>query len=307
MWTCPTCDRTMRAITGMAAAEEVPNCGGSLEPNRFEVRHRGHRAPLLSGRNPNRCYYVHVNRAVFRPASGDLFGGDRAVVAWLRAEMERTDVPDGSSRVLEIGCGSGRLMQLISEYCGEIHGADTSGEKIGRAHFDLADVPRAHAPCNSEDDLSLFADDYFDFVYFCGAFQNILSRDVVFGYLKAARRVLRENGILTFQVNGVPRQADADTKKSDAKWVRGWITGGDLMELAQELNCQVLALEGTFTQHMWFTWRKRTPGWNMRAGAAVKCEPSIVEGKYWAPSERTSRRRRRIELSQAVKYSEPED
>ena len=38
-----------------------------------------------------------------------------------------------SMRVLEIGCGAGRITRAFAKLFGEVHAVDVSGEKIGRA------------------------------------------------------------------------------------------------------------------------------------------------------------------------------
>jgi 2-polyprenyl-3-methyl-5-hydroxy-6-metoxy-1,4-benzoquinol methylase len=44
-------------------------------------------------------------------------------------------------RVLEIGCGAGRLTRALSNIFGEVHGVDVSGEMIARARAALHDRP----------------------------------------------------------------------------------------------------------------------------------------------------------------------
>ena len=44
-------------------------------------------------------------------------------------------------KVLEIGCGTGRMTRALAEVFGEVYGVDISGEMIARGRKDLADLP----------------------------------------------------------------------------------------------------------------------------------------------------------------------
>jgi hypothetical protein len=90
-------------------------------------------------------------------------------------------------------------------------------------------------------------------------FQHIPSRDVVFSYLREARRVLKTGGLALLQFNGLAnRRSDIDT------WDGVRFSSTELLEFAGEHDFQVLALEGVGTQYMWTSWRKQPQGWQRR-------------------------------------------
>src|SRR5207245_1462514 len=89
----------------------------------------------------------------------------------------------------------------------EIHGVDVSDEMIRLAAEKLKDVPHAFPTRTDGAGLGLYSDAFFDFVYSYAVFQHIPSRDVVFSYLTEARRVLKPDGILRCQINGLPPTA----------------------------------------------------------------------------------------------------
>src|SRR5215211_9366863 len=72
-----------------------------------------------------------------------------------RESVEATVVPDlaliagghdpKALRVLEIGCGVGRMTRSLAELFGEVHGVDVSGEMVRRGRELLADVPNARS------------------------------------------------------------------------------------------------------------------------------------------------------------------
>ncbi|MBM3746777.1 MAG: class I SAM-dependent methyltransferase [Acidobacteria bacterium] len=162
-------------------------------------------------------------------------------------------------RALEIGCGLGRLMRPLAPRFTELHGVDVSDEMLRRATGNLRGVPNAHVHLTSGADLAMFSDGFFDLVYSYAVFQHIPSREVVFQYLREARRVMREGAILRFQVNGLP-----ETVGRYDTWSGVRIPADDIAAFARDHDFQLLALEGALTQYMWITFRKQPQGWRQR-------------------------------------------
>ncbi|MDW8130726.1 MAG: class I SAM-dependent methyltransferase [Bryobacterales bacterium] len=200
-------------------------------------------------------YYVAFGRR--GQDDEEFFASGRELAQTLAREFRR--LPPGNPRarrVLEIGCGLGRLMMHLAVHCGEIHGVDVSDEMVRLAREKLAGIPHAHVHVNSGADLAPFADDSFDFLYSYAVFQHIPSRQTVFCYLKEAWRVLKPGGVFRFQLNGLPGMTEgADT------WYGVSISAEEIAWFARENDFQLLALEGAGTQYQWVTVRKRAPGW----------------------------------------------
>ena len=74
------------------------------------------------------------------------------------------------------------------------------------------------------------------------------SREVVFQYLREARRVLKPGGILRCQINGLPAHA-----KHYDTWSGVRIAPEEVTAFARENDFQLLALEQIWTQYMWIT------------------------------------------------------
>src|SRR5207302_5765102 len=66
-------------------------------------------------------------------------------------------------RVLEIGCGAGRITRALAGLFGEAHGVDVSGEMVAKARAALADRPNAFVYQNNGKDLTVLGDLVFDF------------------------------------------------------------------------------------------------------------------------------------------------
>lgn len=206
-------------------------------------------------------YYVAFGRRGQEEA--EFFATAADVVRSLVAELKRLPARQKLT-ALEIGCGPGRLMVPLSRHFAEIHGVDVSDEMVRLAEENLRGVPHAHAHATTGSGLSRFESGSFDFVYSYAVFQHIPSREVVFGYLREARRVLKDGGILRCQINGLPETAARYTT-----WNGVRIPARDVAAFARDNDFQLLSLEGVSTQYMWTTWRKRPEGWEQSlAGSA---------------------------------------
>lgn len=82
-------------------------------------------------------------------------------------------------------------------------------------------------------------------------------------------RVLKPGGYLRCQINGLPESAARyDT------WSGVRISAGELRQFCLENDFQMLSLEGTQTQYMWTTLRKRERGWH--AAAAKPAQTAVI-------------------------------
>lgn len=214
-------------------------------------------------------YYVAFGRR--GQDDEEFFASGLELAGALARELKR--LPGGNPRArraLEIGCGLGRLMLHLAREFGEIHGVDVSDEMVRMAREKLAAIPHAHVHLTGGAGLAAFADDSFDFVYSYAVFQHIPSREIVFAYLREARRVLKQGGVFRFQVNGLPGAAERpDT------WCGVSLSADEIAWFARENDLQLLALEGVGTQYQWVTLRKRASGW---FASLEKAEPESFAG-----------------------------
>ncbi len=225
-------------------------------------------------------YYVAFGRR--RQDNEEFFSTAADVLRLLTSELKRLRSKDAA---LEIGCGPGRLMRPMSRFFGEIHGVDVSDEMIRLAGDLLSGTPNVHPHHNSGEDLALFPDEKFDFVYSYAVFQHIPSRDVVFQYLRESRRVLKTGGILRCQINGLPAHA----KQYDT-WSGVRIAPTEIAEFTRRNDFQLLALEQAWTQYMWITCRKMPEGWEQSlanrpaAGSVIRNVSNALTGEAVVPA-----------------------
>jgi SAM-dependent methyltransferase len=111
--------------------------------------------------------------------------------------------PPGEMRVLEIGCGAGRVTRALARLFGEVHAVDVSGEMVRLALEALKPYPNAFVYQNNGKDLSVVPDLPFDFAFSSIVFQHIPSREIIENYVREVSRLLRPGALFKFQVQGV--------------------------------------------------------------------------------------------------------
>src|SRR6266849_8192684 len=87
-------------------------------------------------------------------------------------------------RILEIGCGAGRITRALAGMFGEVHAVDVSGEMIDRARPALSAFPNAHLYRNNGMDLSVVPNLSFDFAVSYLVFQHIPSYQIIENYIR---------------------------------------------------------------------------------------------------------------------------
>lgn len=124
--------------------------------------------------------------------SFELSGKDDADRAW-------QVLPDGDAVVLEIGCGTGRVLQHLAARYREVHGVDIAGEMLRQGRDRLAGLANVTFHQGNGYDLEAFADESVDLVYSGLVFQH-MPKTIAYNYFRETRRVLRQGGQFCFQV-----------------------------------------------------------------------------------------------------------
>jgi len=113
-------------------------------------------------------------------------------------ELESLGLKVKFGSCLDFGCGAGRLTQALAKFFNESIGVDISEKMI-----ELAKVYNSRENCkffvNEDENLSLFSDGYFDFIYSSITFQHI-HPTYALAYLRACLRKLSIGGVMVFQI-----------------------------------------------------------------------------------------------------------
>lgn len=200
-----------------------------------------------------------------------------------RSDVERFvvkyELVDRSRRMLEIGCGAGRMTRAFADYFEQVHGVDISEAMILRAQELNIDKPNAFFYANDGSLLSRFQDATFDFAFSYIVFQHIPSRAVIQSYLSEISRVLKTDGIVKFQVNGAigdnifPSRIIHNLLVTSGFWkyisrlrygdvnLRSAFPGllfsvDDVKQMVSKVGLDIIDIEGQNTIETWLTARK---------------------------------------------------
>jgi SAM-dependent methyltransferase len=182
--------------------------------------------------------------------------GDWTVNGHILADLQNVagSTPPRDMRVLEIGCGAGRITRALAGVFGEVHGVDISGEMIARAREALRDTPNAHVYQNNGLDLSVVPALPFDFAFSIFVFQHIPSYEIIESYLREVHRLLRPGSLFKFQVQGDPRVQI----NPEETWVGVPITESKAAELAIATGFDFRYNAGAGQEEFWL-WFFRNP------------------------------------------------
>ena len=98
-------------------------------------------------------------------------------------------------RVLELGCGLGRIGRQLAPRCAQWVGVDISGDMIRHARERMRDIENADFQQLERSSLDMFPSDSFDKAYSSAVLCHMDKEDL-FLYLEELRRVLKPGGLL---------------------------------------------------------------------------------------------------------------
>ena len=203
----------------------------------------------------NARYYVNTARQDW--SDEEFFrSGEQTVMEEVLTDM--TNVCQGiwpkRMKVLEIGCGAGRVTRALADLFGEVHGVDVSGEMIRQARQALAGRANVFLHQNNGQDLSVLPPGVqFDFAFSSIVFQHIPSRAVIENYTREVHRRLRPGALFKFQVQG-----DTTVRSSpDDTWVGVPFTDEEAVQTAELCGFEARYRHGAGSQYFWLWYFKK--------------------------------------------------
>ena len=196
----------------------------------------------------NARFYVNTERQDWTDA--EFFeSGERTVSEEILTDM--INICQGKDpqrmRVLEIGCGAGRVTRALAHIFGEVYGVDISGEMVDQARAALAPLPHVHILQNNGKDLEVLGAMRFDFAFSSIVFQHIPSHQIIESYVREVHKRLRRGGLFKFQVQGAPV---TDSEPNDT-WLGVTFSEQDAREMAIRCHFEMRYSYGCGTQYYW--------------------------------------------------------
>jgi cyclopropane fatty-acyl-phospholipid synthase-like methyltransferase len=156
-------------------------------------------------------------------------------------------------KVLEIGCGAGRITRALAGLFGEVHAVDVSGEMVAQARVALRDRPNAFVYQNNGKDLSVIPGDGYDFAFSTIVFQHIPSYEVIETYVREVNRLLRPGALFKFQVQG-----DSTVRSNpDDTWLGVSFSDEAAVAMAERCGFEPRHRHGAGGQYFWLWYFKR--------------------------------------------------
>jgi SAM-dependent methyltransferase len=150
------------------------------------------------------AFHFVDSRLPYRRADPDRFWGEGEKDLAALLEYAGVTVEPGS-RVLEIGCGIGRLTRGLAARAGEVVALDVSAEMLARARSYNGELENVTWLLGDGATVAGVDDASVDACVSHVVFQHIPDPAVTLGYVAEMGRVLRPGGWAAFQVSNDPR------------------------------------------------------------------------------------------------------
>jgi ubiquinone/menaquinone biosynthesis C-methylase UbiE len=156
-------------------------------------------------------------------------------------------------KILEIGCGVGRILVPMSDIFGNIIGIDIASEMVELGQKYVSGISNCSIVENNGIDLSEFSDNSFDFCYSFIVFQHIPEKQIVENYIKEVSRILKPSCLFRFQVRGT-----ISTKPTEiTTWDGVQFTSDEIHRIAKDNNFEIIE-EGNYKdEYYWLTFKVR--------------------------------------------------
>jgi SAM-dependent methyltransferase len=140
---------------------------------------------------------------------GEFLATGRIDVGRFMPDLERLSPDTPRTRLLDFGCGVGRVTRVFAKYFDEVVGVDVAPSMIEWAQTLHADCAQCRFVLNRAPNLQMFDSNSFSVVYSRIVLQHIRPA-VVEGYIGELIRVLQPGGVLMFQL---PEVMSVDSRR----------------------------------------------------------------------------------------------
>ena len=186
--------------------------------------------------------------------------------------LKEMDYDPCHKRMLEIGCGIGRMTRAFAGIFKEVYGTDVSEVMIEKGKFLNRGYDNIFWSVGNGVDLRQYPDKFFDFCFSYVVFQHIPTAQAIFNNIREMGRALKQGGLFKFQVQNdtkarrfmvidshkvpfIKKKIIITTQKYDT--IGGaYIAERKLRRFLYQCRMDLLELTGQGTRYMWAAGRK---------------------------------------------------
>jgi SAM-dependent methyltransferase len=196
----------------------------------------------------NYRYYI-VNSQKDWSADEFTQSGEESVARYVDTDMG--NVCNGKQpeamRVLDFGCGAGRVTRALAKRFGKVVGVDISNEMLLRARRELADVPNVEFHQSDGAELTVLGDALFDFAFAFSVFHHIPDKAIIENCIREVGAHLRPGSLFKFEVQGyLPMQSSADDT-----WLGAPLSEAELRAIADRTGFEYRYGVGAGEESFW--------------------------------------------------------
>jgi len=156
-------------------------------------------------------------------------------------------------KVLDFGCGAGRVTRALAKTFGAVCGVDISGEMVSIAKRALAPVSNVHLYQSNGSDLNVLQGELFDFAFAFSVFHHIPSRAAITDCIAAVGSHLHAGDLFKFEVQG----SLTFEAKEDDTWLGTPLSDADILEIAEHSGFESRYRVGAHEESYWQWFFKR--------------------------------------------------
>lgn len=201
--------------------------------------------------------------------------GERDCELFVDPAIKELGLDAGSSAMLEVGCGVGRMTRALASRFARVHATDVSGEMVERAREHCRDLGNVDWEVTDGFEFPSIGDGSLDFAFSFLVFQHVPQKDIVLRNVAEMLRVLRPGGGFLFQYNGergrrvgwrgrviwgvldrwrapvIPRLFGIDSREAGKTWDGEAIGGEEISEWVEGHGGRVEGARGDGTPAAW--------------------------------------------------------
>lgn len=153
--------------------------------------------------------------------------------------------PD-AMRVLDFGCGAGRVTRAMARVFGEVHGVDISPEMVGLAQAQVGCLPNVHIHLYNGVDLDVLGNLMFDFAFSFSVFHHVPGKGLIENCVREVGKHLLPGALFKFEVQGAPF-----VPPPDDTWLGPSLTEADVKSIADRCGFEARFSIGAGEESYW--------------------------------------------------------